>query len=379
MIYTKNEIVMEATLYGDLARIQVATDMTYDHYMDMMESAIVDDDENMMEAAEDGVKKSIAEMFSAVIERIKAYIKDKIEMVKRKLAIKKLSDIGIKLSKAEIDKVIKNTPPDKKVKSVDVDRVLTLLDRAEKGANAFVDRIAKETEKMGDMKFLDMMKAKSHLKEFIEEGKKPIDEIFRQIKEVMKKENQMEVSISKYLKSVAKMQEVANRLDSLDRMMNDAGARLKNGFIAAAEREERLRQMEKTELRNYHMKDQMNRMKAQKSMPGFESTLDDLLDDYDGYMEERAKKPKTFKEQAVATLKSIASTAIGALVYWGTVMAAILSQLLIYVGAAVAVGGPLYAVIHPSKSNAKMGAIAFAAGSGAYTGGKLLSNSIGID
>lgn len=379
MIYTKNEIVMEATLYGDLARIQVATDMMYEHYVDMMESAIVDDDENMMEAAEDGVKKSIAEMFSAVIDRIKEFIQNKIETVKRRLAIKKLSDIGIKLSNTEIDKIMKNTPPDKKVMCVDVDRVLALLDRAEKGANAFIDRVVKETEKMGDMRFVDMMKAKKHLKEFIEEGKKPIDEIFRQIKEVMKKENQMEVSISKYLKSVAKMQEAANRLDSLDRMMNDAGARLKNGFIEAAEREERLKQMEKTELRNYRMKDQINRMKAQKSMPGFESTLDDLLDDYDGYMEERAKKPKTFKEQAVATLKSIASTAIGALVYWGTIMATILSQLLIYVGTAVAVGGPLYAVIHPSKSNAKMGAIAFVAGSGAYTGGKLLSNSLGID
>lgn len=379
MIYTKNEIVMEATLYGDLARIQVATDMMYEHYVDMMESAIVDDDENMMEAAEDGVKKSIAEMFSAVIDRIKEFIQNKIETVKRRLAIKKLSDIGIKLSNTEIDKIMKNTPPDKKVMCVDVDRVLALLDRAEKGANAFIDRVVKETEKMGDMRFVDMMKAKKHLKEFIEEGKKPIDEIFRQIKEVMKKENQMEVSISKYLKSVAKMQEAANRLDSLDRMMNDAGAKLKNGFIAAAEREERLKQMEKTELRNYRMKDQMNRMKAQKSMPGFESTHDDLLDDYDGYMEERAKKPKTFKEQAVATLKSIASTAIGALVYWGTLMAVILSQLLIYVGTVVAIGGPLYAVIHPSKSNAKMGAIALAAGSGAYTGGKLLSKSMGID
>ena len=379
MIYTKNEIVMEAALYGDLARIQIATDMMYEHYVDMMESAIVDDDYDMMEAAEDGVKKSIAEMFSAVIDRIKEFIQNKIETVKRRLAIKKLSDIGIKLSNTEIDKIMKNTPPDKKVMCVDVDRVLALLDRAEKGANAFIDRVVKETEKMGDMRFVDMMKAKKHLKEFIEEGKKPIDEIFRQIKEVMKKENQMEVSISKYLKSVAKMQEAANRLDSLDRMMNDAGARLKNGFIEAAEREERLKQMEKTELRNYRMKDQMNRMKAQKSMPGFESTLDDLLDDYDGYMEERAKKPKTFKEQAVATLKSIASTAIGALVYWGTLMAVILSQLLIYVGAAVAVGGPLYAVIHPSKSNAKMGAIALAAGSGAYTGGKLLSKSMGID
>ena len=114
MIYTKNEIVMEAALYGDLARIQIATDMMYEHYVNMMENAIMDDDENMMEAAEDGVKKSIAEMFSAVIERIKAYIKDKIEMVKRKLAIKKLSDIGIKLSKAEIDKVIKIRLPIRK-------------------------------------------------------------------------------------------------------------------------------------------------------------------------------------------------------------------------------------------------------------------------
>lgn len=335
MIYTKNEIVMEATLYGDLARIQVATDMMYKHYVDMMESAIVDDDYDMMEAAEDGVKKSIAEMFSAVIDRIKAYIKDKIEMVKRKLAIKKLSDIGIKLSKAEIDKVIKNTPPDKKVKFVDVDRILTLLDRAEKGANAFVDRIAKETEKMGDMKFLDMMKAKKHLKEFIEEGRKPIDEIFRQIQELMKNENQMDVPVSKYLKSVAKMQEVANRLDSLDRMMDDAGARLKNGFIAAAEQEEKLRKMNDMELQRYRMKDRMSRVNGSKPVTGLESTYDDLLGDFDDYMEANTEKNMTMKEKAVSTIKAIGSSVLSILNTWITGMANILVQLFRYAGAAL--------------------------------------------
>lgn len=343
MIYTKNEIVMEAALYGDLARIQIATDMMYEHYVDMMESAIVDNDKNMMEAAEDGVKKSIAEMFSAVIERIKAYIKDKIEMVKRKLAIKKLSDIGIKLSKAEIDKVIKNTPPDKKVKFVDVDRILTLLDRAEKGANAFVDRIAKETEKMGDMKFLDMMKAKNHLKEFIEEGRKPIDEIFRQIQELMKNENQMDVPVSKYLKSVAKMQEVANRLDSLDRMMDDAGARLKNGFIAAAEQEEKLRKMNDMELQRYRMKDRMSRANGSKSVTGLESTYDDLRSDFDDYMEANTEKNMTMKEKAVSTIKAIGSSVLSILNTWITGMANILVQLFRYAGAAL---GYMVAVSH---------------------------------
>ena len=335
MIYTKNEIVMEATLYGDLARIQIATDMMYEHYVDMMESAIVDDDYDMMEAAEDGVKKSIAEMFSAVIERIKAYIKDKIEMVKRKFAIKKLSDIGVKLSKAEIDKVIKNTPPDKKVKSVDVDRILTLLDRAEKGANAFLDRIAKETEKMGDMKFLDMMKAKRHLKEFIEEGRKPVDKIFRQIQELMKNENQMDVPVSKYLKSVAKMQEVANRLDSLDRMMDDAGARLKNGFIAAAEQEEKLRKMNDMELQRYRMKDRMSRANGSKSVTGLESTYDDLLSDFDDYMEANTEKNMTMKEKTVSTIKAIGSAVLSILNTWITGMANILVQLSRYAGAAL--------------------------------------------
>ena len=50
---------MEATLYGDLARIQVATDMTYEHYMDMMETAVMENDWAMMEASDDAAKKSI--------------------------------------------------------------------------------------------------------------------------------------------------------------------------------------------------------------------------------------------------------------------------------------------------------------------------------
>ena len=81
MIYTKNEIVMEATLYGDIARIQLATDMTYDHYMDMMESAVMENDWAMMEASDDAAKKSIAQMIKSVMEKIKEFIKKQIEMV----------------------------------------------------------------------------------------------------------------------------------------------------------------------------------------------------------------------------------------------------------------------------------------------------------
>lgn len=233
MIYTKNEIVMEATLYGDLARIQVATDMTYDHYMDMMESAVMENDWAMMEASDDAAKKSIAQMIKSVIEKIKEFIKKQIEMVQRKLALKKLSDIGIKFSEAKINALIKNTPPGKRVKAVDIERVLDLTDKVEKDCEKFFSQVASASEKMNGMPKAKFDAAKKKLMEFCSEKIEKFDDDLAKIADLLKDENKIDVPVSKYLKSLIKIDDVGKRLESLSTDLGELVEPLQTGFFEA--------------------------------------------------------------------------------------------------------------------------------------------------
>lgn len=233
MIYTKNEIVMEATLYGDLARIQVATDMTYDHYMDMMESAVMENDWAMMEASDDAAKKSIAQMIKSVIEKIKEFIKKQIEMVQRKLALKKLSDIGIKFSEAKINALIKNTPPGKRVKAVDIERVLDLTDKVEKDCEKFFGQVASASEKMNGMPKAKFNAAKQKLMEFCSEKIDKFDEDLAKIADLLKDENKIDVPVSKYLKSLIKIDDVGKRLESLSTDLGELVEPIQTGFFEA--------------------------------------------------------------------------------------------------------------------------------------------------
>ena len=233
MIYTKNEIVMEATLYGDLARIQVATDMTYDHYMDMMESAVMENDWAMMEASDDAAKKSIGQMIKSVMEKIKEFIKKQIEMVQRKLALKKLSDIGIKFSEAKINALIKNTPPGKRVKAVDIERVLDLTDKVEKDCEKFFSQVASASEKMNGMPKAKFNAAKQKLMEFCSEKIEKFDDDLAKIADLLKDENKIDVPVSKYLKSLIKIDDVGKRLESLSTDLGELVEPIQTGFFEA--------------------------------------------------------------------------------------------------------------------------------------------------
>lgn len=240
MIYTKNEIVMEATLYGDIARIQLATDMTYDHYMDMMESAVMENDWAMMESSDDAAKKSIAQMIKSVIEKIKEFIKKQIEMVQRKLALKKLSDIGIKFSEAKINALIKNSPPGKRVKAVDIERVLDLTDKLEKDSEKFFSQVASASEKMDGMAEAKYDAAKQKLNEFCSEKITKLADDLIKIEDLLKDENKIDVPVSKYLKSLLKIDDVAKRLQTLVLDLDEVAQSLQSGFFAAQSYESRM-------------------------------------------------------------------------------------------------------------------------------------------
>ena len=240
MIYTKNEIVMEATLYGDLARIQVATDMTYDHYMDMMESAVMENDWAMMESSDDAATKSIGQMIKSVMEKIKEFIKKQIEMIQRKLALKRLSDIGIKFSEAKINALIKNSPPDKRVKAVDIERVLDLTDKLEKDSEKFFSQVASASEKMDGMTGAKYDAEKQKLNEFCSEKITKLVEDLVKIEDLLKDENKIDVPVSKYLKSLIKIDDVAKRLQTLAADLDEVANSLQTGFFVAQSYETRM-------------------------------------------------------------------------------------------------------------------------------------------
>ena len=337
MIYTKNEIVMEATLYGDLARIQVATDMTYDHYMDMMESAVMENDWAMMEASDDAAKKSIAQMIKSVIEKIKEFIKKQIEMVQRKLALKKLSDIGIKFSEAKINALIKNTPPGQRVKAVDIERVLDLTDKVEKECEKFFGQVASASEKMDGMAEAKYDAAKKKLNEFCSEKIEKFDEDLAKIMDLLKDENKIDVPVSKYLKSLIKIDDVAKRLQTLAVDLEELVTPMQTGFFVAQSYE--------------------TRMIYAKSSKRAET--------YPYYSE-------SVKEKAVATIKSICNKVMSFITRLSKTFCRIYGSLCMIAGS-LQVGAAVYGFgKNPSKKQA--GKSAVTAGIGvltAYTGRKL--------
>lgn len=337
MIYTKNEIVMEATLYGDLARIQLATDMTYDHYMDMMESAVMENDWAMMEASDDAAKKSIAQMIKSVIEKIKEFIKKQIEMVQRKLALKKLSDIGIKFSEAKINALIKNTPPGQRVKAVDIERVLDLTDKVEKECEKFFGQVASASEKMDGMVEAKYDAAKKKLNEFCSEKIEKFDEDLAKIMDLLKDENKIDVPVSKYLKSLIKIDDVAKRLQTLAVDLEELVTPMQTGFFVAQSYE--------------------TRMIYAKSSKRAET--------YPYYSE-------SVKEKAVATIKSICNKVMSFITRLSKTFCRIYGSLCMIAGS-LQVGAAVYG-FGKNLSKKQAGKSAVTAGIGvltAYTGRKL--------
>lgn len=339
MIYTKNEIVMEATLYGDIARIQVATDMTYDHYMDMMESAVMENDWAMMESSDDAAKKSIGQMIKSVMEKIKEFIKKQIEMVQRKLALKKLSDIGIKFSEAKINALIKNSPPGKRVKAVDIERVLDLTDKVEKDCEKFFGQVASASEKMTGMPESKFNVAKQKLMEFCTEKIEKFDEDAQKILDLLKDENKIDVPVSKYLKSLIKIDDVAQRLQSLALEVNEVAESLQTGFFEA---------------QSYETKMLFAKVKMNKR-----------AETYPYYSE-------SVKEKATATIKSICNKVMSFITRLSKTFCRIYGSICMIAGS-LQVGAAVYGFgKNPSKKQA--GKSAATAGIGvltAYTGRKL--------
>ena len=337
MIYTKNEIVMEATLYGDIARIQLATDMTYDHYMDMMESAVMENDWAMMEASDDAAKKSIGQMIKSVMEKIKEFIKKQIEMVQRKLALKKLSDIGIKFSEAKINALIKNTPPGQRVKAVDIERVLDLTDKVEKDCEKFFSQVASASEKMTGMPKAKFNAAKQKLMEFCSEKIEKFDEDLAKIADLLKDENKIDVPVSKYLKSLIKIDDVGKRLESLSTDLGELVEPIQTGFFEAQSYETKM----------------------------ISAKLSKRDETYPYYSE-------SVKEKAAATIKSICNKVMSFITRLSKTFCRIYGSLCVIAGS-LQVGAALYGFAkNPSKKQA--GKSALTAGVGVinvYAGDKL--------
>ena len=86
-MYTRSEILLESAFYGDLTKIDVATDMMCESYIDEMLYA--DSEEEFNEAGK-GVVGTIIKMIGSAIGKIIQFLKDRVAGIKKSAGMKKV-------------------------------------------------------------------------------------------------------------------------------------------------------------------------------------------------------------------------------------------------------------------------------------------------
>lgn len=223
---------MESALYGDLVRINTATDMMCEHYMDIMEST---DDYEVMEEATSSVFKTIGTMITSAFERLKKFIKEKVEYIRRSSQMKKLKGT---ISAAD-KKTLKDIPADAKFEVVDLDMAYKYMDQIDKVIDEMVKRVGDESRKMQKFNKAELDRVRK-LNKFVKSTAKRVDELYEKLIDSTK--HTKKVSYSEYLKNLRETQEITTRLIDMEKRLDQMGGYLRNGYLAAeraAERRER--------------------------------------------------------------------------------------------------------------------------------------------
>ena len=136
-MYTRSEILLESAFYGDLVKIDVATDMMYETYIDEMLYA--DTEEEFNEAGK-GIVGTLIQMIGSAIGKIIKFFKDRIANVKKSAGMKKI----LKTMDSETKDAVIRISSKEKVKLPDTQKAAKLLDQAERGMTAMVDKVSSQ-------------------------------------------------------------------------------------------------------------------------------------------------------------------------------------------------------------------------------------------
>lgn len=169
MIFTKNDIMMESELYGEITRISTACDM-------MIETFIESSDEDTFEEAGGKVFDSIKSAASSIIEKIKKFIQDSAKAIREKMDKRKIEKALQTLKEFDM-KDFEKTAGTKK--GPDILKAYDLLMKYEDLVAKYIDQIDTLFEGVKDSKRIDK------LTKFSEEVNRNCDKLIGEINDTL--------------------------------------------------------------------------------------------------------------------------------------------------------------------------------------------------
>lgn len=294
MMHSKNDIVLESVFFGDLTRIDVATDLMCEHYLDMMADA---DNYEVMEEATSSVFGSISTMVKNTFARIKKFIKEKIEMINRSIQMKKLQDM---VSDAERAK-LKEIPADAKFQIVDLKVVYKYMDEIEKASSELIKRVNAETEKIKKYDKTDDDRVKK-LNDFVVSATKKIDEIYEKIED--NNANLKTVSLSQWIKNAREVLKINDRLYKMETSLDEIGVQLQHGMMATQRAIEEANRMMEEQFRQNQRRFQQQQMQFQQQQFRMMESANDNVD----------KNKMEHKKSILSGIKNVYQSVTGAMV-----------------------------------------------------------------
>lgn len=213
-MYTKNDILLESAFFGDIVKIDVATDMLCESYIDQMLGA--EDEETYLEAGK-GVIGSILKMIQSAVDRISKFLRDKVSGMRKSKEMKNI----LKTLEPETRKAIMNMRKGEKVKLPDVAKASKLLDQAEKGMDIMVQKVSSTIAAMENMKPSKKAKELDKLNKYIDVSTEKIANIYENVNQILS--NPINVSLETAFKYMEQGVDLTKRCENLEKNLANYG------------------------------------------------------------------------------------------------------------------------------------------------------------
>ena len=206
-MYTRSEILLESAFYGDLVKIDVATDMMYETYIDEMLYA--DTEEEFNEAGK-GIVGTLIQMIGSAIGKIIKFFKDRIANVKKSSGMKKI----LKTMDSETKDAVIRISSKEKVKLPDTQKAAKLLDQAERGMTAMVDKVSSQIASFEGMKPSKKTKEYDKLLKYVDSACEKIQGIYDEANKVLSTPVEVPVATAfKYMETGVELTERSEKLE----------------------------------------------------------------------------------------------------------------------------------------------------------------------
>ena len=216
-MYTKNDILLESAFFGDIVKIDVATDMMCESYIDLLYNA---EDEETFNEAGAGIVGSIVKMIGSSIGRVIKFLQDRIAGIKKSAGMKKI----LKSMEPETKEAVLKVKSKEKVKFPDVAKAEKLLDQAEKGMSVMVSKVSSSVAAMDSMSPAKKVRETEKLNTYVETSIDKISGIYSTVEAVLS--SPIEVPVGVAYKYMDRGIDLTKRCETLEKELSKYGAEL---------------------------------------------------------------------------------------------------------------------------------------------------------